>query len=129
MRIADLSEASCDPLARKVRYRLRHEHGIVDGLAMVLSTEKPRCGLISVDELTHEPHELQVLVPRKRQGGSHRPRLARKQASRNFAFCTSLHLLCCLIVPSDHKGRLRKWYANLAVFWLTAHMLNTSLSC
>ena len=68
MRIADLSEASCDPLARKVRYRLRHEHGIVDGLAMVLSTEKPRCGLISLDELTHEPHELQVPVSRKRQG-------------------------------------------------------------
>ena len=60
VRIADLSEASCDPLARKVRYRLRHEHGIVNNLPMVLSAEKPRCALINVKDLTHDPYDLQV---------------------------------------------------------------------
>ena len=60
VRIADLSEASCDPLARKVRYRLRHEHGIVNNLPMILSAEKPRCALINVKDLTNDPYDLQV---------------------------------------------------------------------
>lgn len=60
VKIADLSEASSDPLARKVRHLLRLRHGVSDGVRVVLSAEKPRCALISVDDLTHEPHELQA---------------------------------------------------------------------
>jgi len=60
VRVADVSEASLDPLARKVRYRLRTVHGITSGIPMVLSTEKPRCPLIPVNQLSHDPYDLQV---------------------------------------------------------------------
>lgn len=62
VRITDLSEASLDPLARKVRYQLRVKHGIRSGIPMVLSSEKPRCSLLPVSELTHDPFELQVRI-------------------------------------------------------------------
>lgn len=60
VRVMDLSEASLDPLARKVRHQLRIRHGIGSGIPMVLSSEKPRCSLIPISQLSHDPHELQV---------------------------------------------------------------------
>ena len=62
VKVADVSEASTDPLARKVRQLLRQKHEIVTGLPVVLSAEKPRCPLIPVEELSHAPHELQVIL-------------------------------------------------------------------
>ena len=49
LRIADVSESSVDPLARAVRHRLKRAHGIGSGVPILLSTEKPRCGLVSAE--------------------------------------------------------------------------------
>ena len=46
LRFADISQSAVDPLARSVRYRLRKYHGISTGIQVLLSTEKPRCGLV-----------------------------------------------------------------------------------
>ena len=63
VRVTDLSEASLDPLARKVRHQLRAQHDIRSSIAMVLSSEKPRCSLIPVSQLSHSPYELQASTP------------------------------------------------------------------
>lgn len=47
LRFADVSQSTQDPLARAVRYRLRKEHGIDSGVQVLLSTERPRCGLVA----------------------------------------------------------------------------------
>jgi tRNA A37 threonylcarbamoyladenosine dehydratase len=49
-----------DPLARAVRHRLRRDHGINDGLPVLLSTEKPRCRLVPIDEVGDNPLDYQV---------------------------------------------------------------------
>ena len=49
LRIADVSESSVDPLARAVRHRLKRAHGINSGVPVLLSTEKPRCGLVPAE--------------------------------------------------------------------------------
>ena len=50
----DVSQSSIDPLARSVRYRLRRDYGIASGIRVLLSSEKPRCGLVYCgDEGTH----------------------------------------------------------------------------
>jgi molybdopterin/thiamine biosynthesis adenylyltransferase len=53
LRFADISASAVDPLARSVRYRLRKEFNISSGIQVLLSNEKPRCGLVSaVDDGT-----------------------------------------------------------------------------
>ena len=49
LRLADIAESSVDPLARAVRHRLRRAHGIGSGVPVLLSTEKPRCGLVPAE--------------------------------------------------------------------------------
>lgn len=44
----DVCESSVDPLARAVRHRLRRDCGILSGVPVLLSTEKPRCKLVSL---------------------------------------------------------------------------------
>eukprot|EP00850_Spirogloea_muscicola_P006943 SM000034S12697 [mRNA] locus=s34:219478:222751:- [translate_table: standard] len=51
IRIADISESSVDPLSRAVRYRLRREHGIEEGIAVVFSTERPKAKLLPFETL------------------------------------------------------------------------------
>lgn len=46
IRIADLKESSNDPLSRSVRHRLRREHGILGGIPVVFSLEKPKVKLL-----------------------------------------------------------------------------------
>jgi tRNA A37 threonylcarbamoyladenosine dehydratase len=46
LRFVDVAESAADPLARAVRRRLRQEHGIEAGVTILMSTEKPRCGLV-----------------------------------------------------------------------------------
>jgi len=46
LRFVDIAESSTDPLARAVRLRLRRDFGIETGVQVLLSTEKPRCGLV-----------------------------------------------------------------------------------
>lgn len=50
MRFADVSQSTLDPLARAVRYRLRRDYGISSGIQVLLSTERPRCGLVASEE-------------------------------------------------------------------------------
>eukprot|EP00775_Hariotina_reticulata_P007164 gene7164-7378_t len=62
LRFVDISESSIDPLARAVRHKLRREHGVMGGLPVLLSTEKPRCQLVSmVDMEEGNPLDYQVV--------------------------------------------------------------------
>jgi tRNA threonylcarbamoyladenosine dehydratase len=47
---ADIQEASVDPLVRAVRHQLRRKHNISAGIPVLLSTERPRCGLVTTKE-------------------------------------------------------------------------------
>ena len=58
----DLAEASVDPLIRAVRHRLRTVHGVTTGVQVLLSTEKPRCGLITTEEQAAAPSMLDYQV-------------------------------------------------------------------
>jgi len=60
VRIADISESNVDPLARAVRHRLSRQLGIKDGIPVLLSTEKPRCRLVPIDEVGENPLDYQV---------------------------------------------------------------------
>ena len=60
VRIADISESNVDPLARAVRHRLRRQLGIEGGIPVLLSTEKPRCRLVPIDEVGENPLDYQV---------------------------------------------------------------------
>lgn len=62
MRFVDVSESSIDPLARAVRTRLRRDYNISSGVTVLLSTEKPRCGLVSLVDMTAgNPLDYQVV--------------------------------------------------------------------
>ena len=53
--MADIAECSSDKLSRSVRHRLRREHNITSGIQVVLSLEKPRVKLISIENpLEHQ---------------------------------------------------------------------------
>lgn len=58
LRFVDIAEASTDPLARAVRHRLRRRHGVTGDLPVLLSTEKPRCGLVTTEEQDQAPSML-----------------------------------------------------------------------
>ena len=60
VRIADLSESNVDPLARAVRHRLSRQLGIRGGIPVLLSTEKPRCRLVPIEEVGENPLDYQV---------------------------------------------------------------------
>lgn len=61
LRILDVAESVADPLARAVRHRLRRDHGITAGVPIVLSTEKPRCGLVYGGEEGADRIDYQVI--------------------------------------------------------------------
>ncbi|EFN56689.1 hypothetical protein CHLNCDRAFT_21979 [Chlorella variabilis] len=61
LRLVDVSEAAADPLARAVRRRLRGDHGIEEGLPILLSTERPRCGLVYGGGEGSNPLDYQVV--------------------------------------------------------------------
>ena len=63
VRIADLSESNVDPLARAVRHRLGRQLGIRGGIPVLLSTEKPRCRLVNIEEVGENPLDYQVCRP------------------------------------------------------------------
>ena len=44
--VADISQTAIDPLARSVRYRLKKDHGVVGGVPVLLSTERPCAALV-----------------------------------------------------------------------------------
>ena len=44
--VADISQTAIDPLARSVRYRLKKDHGVVGGVPVLLSTERPSAALV-----------------------------------------------------------------------------------
>ncbi len=46
----DIAESTSDPLARSVRSRLKKLHDITTGIPVLMSTEKPRCGLVDAGE-------------------------------------------------------------------------------
>ena len=60
----DLAEASVDPLIRSMRHRLRTVHGVTTGVQVLLSTEKPRCGLVTTEEQAAAPSMLDYQVLR-----------------------------------------------------------------
>lgn len=62
MRFADISQSTLDPLARAVRYRLRRDYAIASGIEVLLSTERPRCGLVASEEAAESLSDYQ-LVP------------------------------------------------------------------
>lgn len=61
LRFADISASAVDPLARSVRYRLRKDYGISSGIQVLLSNEKPRCGLVSGVEDPADLGDYQVI--------------------------------------------------------------------
>ncbi|KAI3426846.1 hypothetical protein D9Q98_006792 [Chlorella vulgaris] len=61
LRLVDVAEAAADPLARAVRHRLRRDHGITEGLTILLSAEKPRCGLVYGGAEGANPLDYQVM--------------------------------------------------------------------
>jgi tRNA A37 threonylcarbamoyladenosine dehydratase len=61
LKIVDLQHSTIDPLARSVRHRLKRHHNITTGITVLLSTERPRCGLVfSGEEGTH-PLDYQIV--------------------------------------------------------------------
>jgi tRNA threonylcarbamoyladenosine dehydratase len=62
LRFADISEASFDPLVRSVRHQLRVRHAVTTGVHVLLSMEKPRCGLVTTAEQAAAPslHDYQA---------------------------------------------------------------------
>jgi tRNA threonylcarbamoyladenosine dehydratase len=64
LRFVDIAEATIDPLIRAVRQRLRAKHQITKGVAVLLSVEKPRCGLVTTQEQDAAPSMLDYQVRR-----------------------------------------------------------------
>jgi len=51
IRISPLSDCVNDPLASKIKWKLRKKHGVsADSVMCVFSVEKPRCDLLPLDE-------------------------------------------------------------------------------
>ncbi|GLI59189.1 hypothetical protein VaNZ11_001023 [Volvox africanus] len=62
LKFVDVSESSVDPLARALRTRLRKQHSVSGGIPVLLSTEKPRCKLVSLAEMeTGNPLDYQIV--------------------------------------------------------------------
>lgn len=61
LRFVDIAESCSDPLARSVRTRLRKLHGISSGIPVLMSTERPRCGLVDSGESAEELLQYQVV--------------------------------------------------------------------
>jgi tRNA threonylcarbamoyladenosine dehydratase len=61
VKFVDVAESAVDPLARAVRQRLRRDHNIDGGITVLLSTEKPRCGLVYGGEEGSNPADYQVI--------------------------------------------------------------------
>ncbi|GIL46180.1 hypothetical protein Vafri_3235 [Volvox africanus] len=62
LKFVDVSESSVDPLARALRTRLRKQHSVSGGIPVLLSTEKPRCKLVSLTEMeTGNPLDYQIV--------------------------------------------------------------------
>ena len=59
--IVDLAQSTVDPLARSVRYRLRRDYAIEKNIPVLLSTEKPRCGLVYCGDDGVDMTEYQVI--------------------------------------------------------------------
>lgn len=92
LHIADIAESAVDPLARAVRHRLRRDHGVESGVPVVLSTERPRCGLIYAgEEVAAAPLDYQV-VPNFRVRTI--PVLGTTPAI--FGLAAAAHVLCAL---------------------------------
>ncbi|KAG2455067.1 hypothetical protein HYH02_000892 [Chlamydomonas schloesseri] len=51
LKFVDVSESSVDPLARALRQKLRKQYDIPGGIPVLLSTEKPRCKLVSLTDM------------------------------------------------------------------------------
>ncbi|PNH06422.1 hypothetical protein TSOC_007192 [Tetrabaena socialis] len=63
LKFVDVSESSVDPLARALRTRLR-KFGVFGGVPVLLSTEKPRCKLVSLADMGAEgasPADFQIV--------------------------------------------------------------------
>lgn len=61
LKIVDLQDSTIDPLARSVRHRLKRHHDITTGISVLLSTERPRCGLVFSGEEGTSPLDYQVV--------------------------------------------------------------------
>lgn len=62
LRFVDILESCADPLARSVRARLKKQYGISSGITVLLSTERPRCGLVDSAEAESVEELLQYQV-------------------------------------------------------------------
>lgn len=60
MRVTVLYLCVPDPCAHG---RLRNDHGIENGVPVLLSTEKPRCKLVASEEVMAAPRDYQVRLP------------------------------------------------------------------
>lgn len=61
LKILDVSESVIDPLARSVRHRLRRDYDITSNIPVLLSTEKPRCGLTFCGQQGTDPLDYQIV--------------------------------------------------------------------
>ena len=91
LRFADVSESAVDPLARAVRLRLRRDHGVAEGVTVLLSSERPRCGLVFGGAADAPPAEYQT-VPGFRVRTV--PVLGTTPAA--FGMAAAAHALCAL---------------------------------
>ncbi|EFJ40312.1 hypothetical protein VOLCADRAFT_84545 [Volvox carteri f. nagariensis] len=96
LKFVDISESSVDPLARALRTRLRKQHGVFGGIPVLLSTEKPRCKLVSLADMeTGNPLDYQI-VPNFRVRTI--PVLGTTPAI--FGMAAAGYVLCSLAGPS-----------------------------
>ena len=95
LRVCDIADASADPLVRSVRHQLRVKHGIKRGVAVLLSTERPRCGLVTTDEqaAAENLHDYQVCCARCLPY-----RLGQRRQARRMP-CGVLHLSAVVAEP------------------------------
>ncbi|KAL4443221.1 hypothetical protein ABPG75_010976 [Micractinium tetrahymenae] len=112
LRILDVAESVADPLARAVRHRLRRDYQIEAGIPIVLSTEKPRCGLVYGGEEGANPLDYQV-VPNFRIRTI--PVLGTTPAI--FGLAAASHILCQLAgqpyAPEPHFRVQPKQFAGI----------------
>ncbi|GLC37284.1 hypothetical protein PLESTB_001140300 [Pleodorina starrii] len=96
LKFVDVSESSVDPLARALRTRLRKQHGVSGGIPVLLSTEKPRCKLVSLADMeAGNPLDYQI-VPNFRVRTI--PVLGTTPAI--FGMAAAGYILCALAGPS-----------------------------
>lgn len=96
LRVVDMSEASMDPLARAVRQKLRTAHNVWGGVPVLLSLEKPRCKLVTPEDVDETQLLNYQVIPNFRV----RTIPALGTSPSIFGMAAASYVLCHLAGPS-----------------------------